>query len=193
VQRDKSHFDLCLAANYTAFCRTMTRVSIGVAIFAFARSICAQDTPQIEISHDACAAEVRLIARDARLQDVLVKLAASLEFQLQFDGSSDALVNLNASMPAATLVAKLSATDSIIVSQSRDPRCPSQNRIDKVWVLAKGGAASKVQPAPIIVRPAVAARNVDEMARQAKEAYQAYIQAHGKPPPGAEEEISKPK
>ena len=170
----------------------MTRVSIVVVLMCVARSICAQDMQQIEIDHSPCAADVRLFARDARLKDVLMKLAASLDFQLQFDGSSDVLVNMNASMPAAMLVAKLSSTDSIIVSQSRDPRCPNQNRIDKVWVLAKGGQ-SKAEPAATVVRPGVAARNVDEMARQAKEAYQAYIQAHGKPPPGAEEEISKPK
>ena len=121
-----------------------------------------------------------------------MRLAAALGFQLQFDGSSDAVVNMNATMPAATLVAKLSSTDSIIVSQSRDPRCPNQNRIDKVWVLAKA-ALSKAQPQAMVARPGVAARNVDEMARQAKETYEAYIQAHGKPPPGVEEEISKPK
>jgi hypothetical protein len=147
---------------------------------------------EIQVSHAACAANVQLTARNAPLYDVLKQLSASLDFKLQFEGSSDAVVDMTVSMPAAELVPKLSGLDSIIVAQSRDPNCPNQNRIDKVWVLAKGEVGNTRSP-PAPATPNALARNVDEMARQAREAYQTYIQLHGKPPPGAEEEISKPK
>jgi hypothetical protein len=93
-------------------------------------------------------------------------------------------------MPAPELVAKLSPMDSVIVAQARDPRCPWQHRIVKVWVLpkTKEGKLDRTFPAQTSQEPT---RRFDEMSRQAKEAYEAYVRIHGKPPPGEEEEVTK--
>jgi hypothetical protein len=93
-------------------------------------------------------------------------------------------------MPAAELIAKLSAADSIIVTQARDPRCPAQNRIVKVWLLPKAHGNAVMDRT---IRPEVSrqTQSHEEMSRQRKEAYEAYVRIHGKPPPSEEEEVAK--
>jgi len=63
-------------------------------------------------------------------------------------------------------------------------------RIVKVWVLpkAKEGKLDRTFPAQTSQEQA---RRFDEMSRQAREAYEAYVRIHGKPPPGEEEEVTK--
>jgi hypothetical protein len=145
---------------------------------------------KIEINPGNCASGVRLVARNALLSDVLTRLAQSLGFQLKFEGNTDSVVNVDVSMPAPELVAKLSPVDSIIVTQSRDPSCPRQNRIVKVWVLptTKQVILDRAAPAQTSQEQS---RRFEEMSRQAKEAYQTYVQIHGRPPPGEEEEVAK--
>ena len=164
-------------------------IGIGLCIAPFLGSAQAA-APEIRISPGNCTSGVHLVARDARLSDVLERLSESLAFQLQFEGNTDSVVNVNVSMPAPELVAKLSPTDSVIVAQARDPRCPWQHRIVKVWVLpkAKEGKLDRTIPAPTSQEQA---RRFDEMSRQAREAYEAYVRIHGKPPPGEEEEVSR--
>jgi hypothetical protein len=138
------------------------------------------------------AGKLHVVARDAPLSDVMRRLADALGFELQFDGRGDSLVNIDASMPAPQLVAKLSPGDSTIVSQSPDPHCPGRYRIVKVWVLGKttdGKARSTVRAETSQEK----ARRLDEMSRQAREQYENYVRAHGKAPPGVEEEAAKPK
>jgi hypothetical protein len=77
------------------------------------------------------------------------------------------------------------------LSPSRaNPRCPERERIVKVWVLptAKQVILDRAAPAQT---PQEQSRRFEEMARQAKEAYQTYVQIHGRPPPGEEEEVAK--
>jgi hypothetical protein len=164
-------------------------IGIGLCIAPFLGS--AQSAgPEIEISQGNCTSGVHLVARDARLFDVLERLSESLAFQLQFEGNAESVVNVNLSMPAPELVAKLSAMDSVIVAQARDPRCPWQHRIVKVWVLpkAKEGKLDRTVPAQTSQEQA---RRFDEMSRQAREAYEAYVRIHGKPPPGEDEELTR--
>jgi len=146
--------------------------------------------PEIQISSGNCTSGVHLVARDARLFDVLERLSESLAFQLQFEGNTDSVVNVNVSMPAPELVARLSPMDSVIVTQARDPRCPRQHRIVKVWVLpkAKEGKLDRTLPAQPSQEQA---RRFDEISRQAREAYEAYVRIHGKPPPGEEDEATR--
>ena len=164
-------------------------IGIGLCIAAFFGSAQAAG-PEIQISPGNCTSGVHLVARDARLSDVLERLSESLAFQLQFEGNTDSVVNVNVAMPAPELVAKLSPMDSVIVAQARDPRCPRQHRIVKVWVLpkAKEGKLDRTFPAPTAQEQA---RRFDEMSRQAKEAYEAYVRIHGQPPPGEEEELTR--
>jgi len=147
---------------------------------------------EIRITTADCPAAVKLVARNAPLSEVLRKLAQSLDFELQFDASSDPLVNLDAAMPAPELVAKLLPGDNVIVTQSRDRRCPGQYRIAKLRVLRKSGD-NGVARAAAIATPAEQSQRYEEMSRQAKEAYQEYVRRHGKPPPGEPEEIGAPR
>jgi hypothetical protein len=164
-------------------------IGIGLCMAAFLGS--AQSAgPEIQISPGNCTSGVHLVARDARLSDVLGRLSESLAFQLQFEGNTDSVVNVNVSMPAPELVAKLSPMDSVIVSQAPDPRCPRQHRIVKVWVLPKA-KESKLDRLPSAQTSQEQARRFDEVSRQAKEAYEAYVRIHGKPPPGEEEELTR--
>ena len=161
-------------------------IGIGLCVVSFLAG--AQSArPVIQITKSNCNSGVHLIARDARLFDVLARLSESLAFQLQFEGNADSVVNLNVAMPAPELVAKLFPMDSVIVAQSRDPHCPQQYRIDKVWVLPK---ARQVGSAPVVPTQTWQGKAglLDEMARQAKEAHQLYERTHGKPPPGVEQE-----
>ena len=163
------------------------KISIGIGLCAIPFLASAQSVgPQIQISPGNCTSGVHLVARDAPLSDVLARLSEFLAFQLQFEGKTDSVVNVDVFMPAPELVAKLSPIDSVIVSQSRDPRCPRQHRIVKVWVLprVKEGKLDRTAPTQTSQEQN---RRFDEMSRQAKEAYQAYVRIHGKPPPGVEE------
>jgi hypothetical protein len=164
-------------------------IAIGLCIVPLLGSAQSSD-PEIQISPGNCTSGVHLVARDARLSDVLERLSESLAFQLHFEGNTDSVVNVNVSMPAPELVAKLSPIDSVMIAQSRNPQCPRQYRIVKVWVLPTAKEA-KLGPAVPTQASQEQTRRFDEMSRQAKEAYQVYVQTHGRPPPGAEEEVAK--
>jgi hypothetical protein len=184
--------ELCRSYGASPRRRHAVKISIGLGFCVIPFLVSAQPArPQIQISPGNCTSGVHLVARDARLSEVLESLSKSLAFQLQFEGTTDSVVDVNVSMPAPELVAKLSPVDSVIVAQSRDPQCPRQSRIVKVWVLPKANEAKLGPVAPTQTQDT--SRRFDEMSRQAKEAYQLYEHTHGKPPPGVEEEVAKPR
>jgi hypothetical protein len=92
----------------------------------------------IRVNGGDCAPAVHLVARDARLSDVLKRLAQVLDFQLSFESENDPLVSINANREPSELVAVLAPSENISMAQARNPRCPSRERIVKVWVLPKG-------------------------------------------------------
>jgi hypothetical protein len=92
----------------------------------------------ININGGDCAPAIRLVARDARLSDVLKRLAQTLDFQLRFESENDPLVSINTNREPSELVAVLAPSENISLEQARNPRCPSRERIVKVWVLPKG-------------------------------------------------------
>jgi hypothetical protein len=164
-------------------------ISLGLLVAAFATSAQPADS-QIRIDRGSCGSGVNLIARNARLSDVLEKLAQSLGFELRLDEQADSVVNLSASMPAPELITKLSWGDSVIVTQGPDPGCPQQSRVVKVWVLpkAKEAPTGRVAQTETVQEQS---RKFDDMSRRAKEAYETYVRIHGKAPPGEEEEVAK--
>ena len=155
---------------------------------------------EIVVSQGDCASGVHLVASDARLSEVLKELSETLGFQLEFKARSDPLINLDISRPAAELVAGLSPSESVIVTHAQDPRCPRQYRIVKVWVLpaAKNDStpasaptlqsAPPASPAATVLSSPEQIRRVEEMSKLRKQLYDAYIKAHGVPPPSQEEE-----
>jgi hypothetical protein len=180
------------------------KTAIGVAVcapllFASAHSA----GKEIRVSAGDCASGVRLVAHDARLSEVLKRLSETLDFQLEFKATSDPVITIDVSRPAPELVSRLSPSESVIVTQAQDPRCPGQYRIVKVWVLPKSKnepGVSLVQTprpsppqlsAPTVYSSPEQIRRIEELSRLRKESYDAYVKEHGVPPPSQEEENAK--
>ena len=133
---------------------------------------------RISIAQGSCEEGVHLVARGARLTDVLQQLAKVLDFQLQVTGRSDSVVDVDVSAQPAELISKLSAVDSVVVSQARDPHCRGRFRVAKVWLLSK--ASADLQPP---TATAAAHREMSqEEKQQVREGDNAYRKAHGMPP-----------
>ena len=134
---------------------------------------------EIRVSGGDCASGVHLVARDARLSDVLKRLARTLDFQLSFESESDPLVNFNATRQPIDLVARLAPLENVSMAKARDPRCPNRERILKVWVLPKGQdkSALRATAPPPQTRPV---QDATERARQA--GIDQILQSHGLPP-----------
>jgi hypothetical protein len=141
---------------------------------------------RIEVSKGDCKSGVHLVARDARLSDVLRQLSTTLDFQFRFEGERDPAVDIDISRQPVELIAKLAADENVVVTQARDRSCPNRDRLVKVWVLPKGvaGAPRKMPPpTPPPVDP------------EQQKAYEQYLEAHGMRlgPDGREETIPLPK
>jgi hypothetical protein len=133
---------------------------------------------RIVIDQGECGAGIHLVARGVPLSDVLARLAATLGFELRLVGPSDSLVDLDIHRPAPELVARLSPPDSIVVQQARDPTCPGQNRIVKVWMLGRGNQ-SPAYPSAALPPPR---QMSDAERKQMQENDDMYRKAHGLPP-----------
>ena len=116
---------------------TIRIAGIGCSLAALALAPAAS-ADVIRINGGDCAPAIRLVARDARLSDVLKRLAQTLDFKLSFESENDPLVSINANREASELVAILAPSENISLTQARNPRCPNRERIVKVWVLPKG-------------------------------------------------------
>jgi hypothetical protein len=128
------------------FCFDVLSVRALVFVaFAAALPACAGE---IRISDGDCATGVHLVAQDARLSDVLNRLARTLGFQLRFQSDSDPLVSINTTRQPADLVTQLSPQENVSVAHARDSRCPNRERIVAVWVLPKtrGGVGTTAAP-----------------------------------------------
>src|SRR6188474_1542894 len=101
------------------------KIAIGVAfcaplLFASAHSV----GKEIRVTTGDCVSGVHLVAHDARLSEVLKRLSETLDFQLEFKATSDPVITIDLSRPAPELVSRLSPSESVIVTQAQDPRCP---------------------------------------------------------------------
>jgi hypothetical protein len=116
-------------------------VLLGVGACLAAAHAGAQQV-QVSKGSEGCASLVRLVARDAPLSRVLQELATALDFKVQFDAEADPRVSLEASKRPVALINALAPGANVSITQARDPKCPGQYRIAKVWVLPQGKAAS---------------------------------------------------
>jgi hypothetical protein len=121
------------------------------------------------------------------LPDVLKRLSDALGFQLQLAGSSDSTVDVDISRQAPELVAKLSPSDNVVVTQAPDPHCPGRYRIVKVWMLPKG---SQVPPRAVVA-PLVPRQLTEAERNQIREGEAMYRKDHGIPPVGDEDDATK--
>jgi hypothetical protein len=171
------------------------------ALIAVAAPALADD---IQIKVGSCKSGVALVARDAPLSKVLERLAEAMAFQLDDEGRADRRVTLNLTGHGPELITKLlSPHERFMVAHARDPRCPGQQKVSRLWLFSNGQATTArndpTPAAPAIRRTPVTEigtpeqlRANEERSRQLKQAYDAYVNKHGKPPPGEEEEAARP-
>jgi hypothetical protein len=120
---------------------------------------------EVKVSAAACGSRVHVIASKAPLSEVLKQLSNKLGFELRFEGNSDPTLDVDIAQEPRDLVAKLAPSINVIIREERDPRCPGQQRIATVWVLAQG--RENTPQASIAALPAP--KQVP-MTREAKEA-----------------------
>lgn len=161
---------------------------------------------EIAVRAGDCRTSVEVSAHDERVVDVLARLATALDFQVRIEGAVDSRVTLRMSAPAPEAVAAVAAAHgSFMIRHARDPRCPGRVRVAAVWLTASAArgpspqivANSGTRPRPAIVAVTETAtpqrlRQVEDDARRRKEAYEAYVRRHGRPPPGEPEEVGAP-
>lgn len=150
----------------------------------------------IAIEKGDCDAGVHLVARHAPLTDVLRRLSDALSFELRLAGPSDSMVDVDVSRPAPELLAKLSPTDNLIVTQGLDPRCPGRYRVVKVWMLPKAAPlAAAIGPSAAISSVVPRAGTPRQLTEAEKRAIQsgddAYRRMHGMPPMPPQDDASK--
>jgi hypothetical protein len=105
---------------------------------------------QVEITAAKCAAEVRLVARDAPLSEVLARLARALDFQLRFEAQADPRVTIDASRRPEELLRLIAPGENVAITQVADPGCAGRSRLARVWVLPSG--TPNAVPAPPAAR-----------------------------------------
>jgi hypothetical protein len=120
------------------------RCALGLVVLLLAAGEAAAQ--QIEVTAAKCAAEVRLVARDAPLSEVLARLARELDFQLRFEAHADPRITFDASRKPDELLRLIAPGENIAITQTRDPGCGGRKRVAKVWVLPSGTANSPRQP-----------------------------------------------
>lgn len=159
----------------------------AIAGFCAAMSIAfeARAVPVIEVRKGDCKTGVHLVARGAKLSEVLKKLSTTLDFEYRFEGERDPTIDIDVARQPVDLVAKLAPEENVFLTQARDRQCPNRDRLVKVWVLPKGaGGAPRAMP--------VTPPRVDP---EAQRAYEQYLEAHGMRlgPDGREEVIPAPR
>jgi hypothetical protein len=129
----------------------------------------AQAVAQVEVRKGDCKSGVHLVARGAKLSEVLKQLSTTLDFQLRFESEQDPLLDVDVSRPPVELVKKLAPEENVVVTQARDKSCPNRDRLVRVEVLPKGKpGAARPMPVPTpVVSP------------EAQKAYEEYLSAHG--------------
>jgi hypothetical protein len=148
-------------------------VGVAVATIAF---LTGRPTyaDEIVISGGGCSSAVHLVAREARLSEVLARLAQTLDFQLNFQTENDPLVSVNAVRQPVDLVTGLAPSENVSITQARNLRCPDRTRIVQVWILPKGHGTLTSASAPPI--------ETDEQKRQAQAGLDLFLSAHGMSP-----------
>jgi hypothetical protein len=160
----------------------------------------------IEIRVGDCRSNVEVKARNARLSDVLARLAKVLDFKMRMEGA-DPLINVSMSAPAPDVVAALAAEHgSFMIQHASDARCPGMSRVSMLWLApkatlsasppvpgAKVGTAARATVVPVTeTATPERLRRIEEDASRRKQAYEIYVRQHGQPPPGEPEEAAAP-
>jgi len=133
---------------------------------------------EIRINGSHCSSEIRLVARDTRLSEVLTRLAQALDFRLDFGSDSDPVVTVvDTERQPQDLVMQLTPSGNVSMTQGRDPRCNGRQRILQVWVLPNRQSAERQQRNASQQLPRL--QQTAEQARLEQQAIDLYYKAHG--------------
>lgn len=153
-------------------CRTLRAAATLAALAALFVGAAPVAAGEVHVTHARCGSEVRVTARDAPLSDVLKKLATILDFQLRFDSDSDPRITIDTSERMERLHLRLGASDNVALMLEKDPHCPGQQHIVKMWVLPAGSGS--------VLPTSVATLHQDEQqARRDKANVEAFMRTHG--------------
>lgn len=130
--------------------------------------------PGITVEVRDCAEGIHLSVTDARLSEVLEQLSEVLKFRLQFDSSSDPIVNVNMTRQPVELVQALRSEGSKIISQAPDSRCPGRDRVTAVWILPEGKTDASLLPDAL-----------KQLSPHQRKIRAMYFQSHGMLPDGS--------
>lgn len=120
---------------------------VGVRLVALAAMLCllhpqASYADEVRITGNACSAGLRIEARDARLSDVLARLASASGFRLSFRSENDPRIDFSGSGEVAALVTRLVAGGNVTIVTAPSPACKARTRVTMVWILPGGGTAN---------------------------------------------------
>jgi hypothetical protein len=155
--------------------RSTIGVGLGAALLLAGPSALAQE---IRVNGGNCASGVHLVAREARLADVLKRLAQALDFQLSFESENNPLVTVDAKGTPTELVARLAPFGNISMTQARNPGCPPRERIVNVWVLPNSPGG----PTQVAATSPQATQAQEEQARKEQEGFDLVLKSHGVAP-----------
>jgi hypothetical protein len=129
---------------------------------------------ELQINGSRCSSEIRLIARDVPLSDVLARLAKILDFRVYFRSNTDPLVSVITVGEPKDVVRQLTSSGNVIIMQGAEPRCQGQ-RVLSVWVLNGPSLEQRATSAS----QASNLKQAPEQAKLEQEALDLYFKARG--------------
>jgi hypothetical protein len=121
----------------------MSAAAVGAALLPTPP---AAGASEIRVAGGSCAARVTVVARDARLSDVLQRLAKAYDFKLSFESATDPVVNYSGSAELTNLVTRLAPRSNLSMLTAPMARCARRERLAVLWVLPD--APRQVRPSP---------------------------------------------
>jgi hypothetical protein len=129
---------------------------------------------ELQIDGSRCSSEIRLIARDVPLSDVLARLAKILDFRLYFRSNTDPLVSVDTAREPKDVILQLTPSGNVSIMQGAEPRCQGQ-RVLSVWVL-NGPSLGKPTTSDSQVS---VLKQASERANLEQKALELHFKAHG--------------
>jgi hypothetical protein len=157
-------------------------LTAAVASLCLLTSPAAMAAPEIHVAPVDCKSGVHLVAREARLSEVLAKLSEKLSFKLRYKAQTDETVSIDITLPPVKLVQKLTASVSVVINDLPDKRCPGERSLDKVWVLPTTSQENVRLPEPAVVETASEVDLDDVGPTDDPAMNELYRKVHGLPP-----------
>ena len=109
---------------------TVTMIAIALTVYRSGLAVAAE----LQIKGNRCSPEIRLVARDVPLSDVLAQLAKILGFRLYFRAATDPLISVDTLREPKEVILQLTRSGNVSIVQGAEPKCRGP-RVLSVWVL----------------------------------------------------------